>query len=108
MYICKMQNERKEFIRSVFQRSANKYTIVGMLFILWIGLFDKYSIIDQLQLRAKIDRLESEKRYYQKKIKVDSTRLEELRSNRENLEKFAREQYLMKKEKEDIFIIVKD
>ena len=79
-----------------------------MLCILWIGLFDKYSIIDQLQLRAKIDRLESEKRYYQKKIKMDSTRLEELRSNRENLEKFAREQYLMKKEKEDIFIIVKD
>ena len=79
-----------------------------MLFILWIGLFDKYSIIDQLQLRAKIDRLESEKRYYQKKIKMDSTRLEELISNRENLEKFAREQYLMKKEKEDIFIIVKD
>jgi cell division protein FtsB len=34
--------------------------------------------------------------------------LNELRTNRENLEKFAREQYFMKKDNEDIFIIVND
>ena len=33
---------------------------------------------------------------------------EELLGSRDNLEKFAREQYLMKKENEDIFIIVKE
>jgi cell division protein FtsB len=34
--------------------------------------------------------------------------LDELTSNKEKLEKFAREKYLMKKANEDVFVIVKD
>ncbi len=45
--------------------------------------------------------------YYQQRIVADSTHLTELRKDMESLEKFAREQYLMKKENEDIFVIVK-
>lgn len=92
----------------MFQRFANKYTIVGLLFVVWIALFDKYSFIDQLQLRSKISQMEKEKKYYQKKIEEDKRKKDELLGNRDNLEKFAREQYLMKKENEDIFIIVKE
>ncbi|WP_051082733.1 MULTISPECIES: FtsB family cell division protein [Butyricimonas] len=103
-----MQDENKETSRNLFQRFANKYTIVGLLFVVWIALFDKYSFIDQLQLRAKISQMEKEKKYYQKKIEEDKRKKDELLGNRDNLEKFAREQYLMKKENEDIFIIVKD
>lgn len=103
-----MQDENKETSRNLFQRFANKYTIVGLLFIAWIALFDKYSFIDQLQLRAKISQMEKEKKYYQKKIEEDKRKKDELLGNRDNLEKFAREQHLMKKENEDIFIIVKD
>ena len=33
--------------------------------------------------------------------------MEELKTNPKNLEKFAREKYLMKKDNEDIFVIVK-
>ena len=83
----------------MFQRFANKYTFVGLLFVIWIALFDKYSFIDRLQLRSKINQLENEQKYYREKIEE---------GNRDNLEKFAREQYLMKKENEDIFIIVKE
>ena len=103
-----MQNEKKQPIRYFFQRFANKYTFVGLLFILWVVVFDKYSIIDQMQLYSKIKRLESEKNYYKRKIEEDNRKKEELLSNRDNLEKFAREQYLMKNENEDIFIIVKE
>ena len=49
--------------------------------------------------------MQQDKIYYQEKIKIDSRKLEELRTDRENLEKFAREQYLMKKDNEDIFIV---
>ena len=97
-----MQNENKPLSRNLFQRFANKYTFVGLLFVIWIALFDKYSFIDRLQLRSKINQLENEQKYYREKIK------EELLGNRDNLEKFAREQYLMKRENEDIFIIVKE
>ena len=81
---------------------------MGLLFVIWIALFDKYSFVDRLQLRSKINQLENEKKYYREKIEEDKRKKEELLGNRDNLEKFAREQYLMKKENEDIFIIVKE
>jgi cell division protein FtsB len=43
--------------------------------------------------------------FYEEKIREDRAKLEELESNPANLEKFARENYLMKKDNEDIFII---
>ena len=52
--------------------------------------------------------MEKEKNYYRKKVEEDKRKKDELLGNRDNLEKFAREQYLMKKENEDIFIIVKE
>lgn len=58
------------------------------------------------QLRSKITTLTKEKEYYQKKIEEDNRKMKELLSNRDNLEKFAREQYLMKNSNEDIFIII--
>jgi len=51
--------------------------------------------------------LEKDKVFYEEKITEDRAKLEELKSNPENLEKFAREQYLMKNDNEDIFIIEK-
>ena len=50
--------------------------------------------------------MKREKEYYRKKIEEDKRKMEELLSSRENLEKFAREQYLMKRANEDIFVIV--
>ena len=83
-------------------------TIIGIPVLIWIALVDKYSFIDRLQLRSKINQLENEQKYYREKIEEDKRKKEELFGNRDNLEKFAREQYLMKRENEDIFIIVKE
>jgi len=54
---------------------------------------------------SKLRALESEKEYYLQKIEEVKKDREELLTNKELLEKFARERYLMKKETEDIFII---
>ena len=93
-------------IRSLFRRFTNKYTIAGLIFLVWIAFFDKNSIVEKMQLRSKISTLEKEKDYYQKKIEEDNRKIKELLSSPDNLEKFAREQYLMKKDNEDIFVIV--
>ena len=58
-----------------------------------------------ISTRRKINKMEEEKEYYQSKINDDKRKIKELRTNNENLEKFAREQYLMKKPNEEIFII---
>jgi cell division protein FtsB len=71
-------------------------------------LFDSSNWIDVYREFKKIEKFEKEKEYYLQKIENDRKRLNELRTNNENLEKFAREQYLMKKPDEEIFVIMPD
>lgn len=101
-----MLKEGTYTLRQIFRKFTNKYTFVGLLFLLWIAFFDKNSFVEKAQLRHKITTLTKEEEYYQKKIEEDNRKMKELLSNRDNLEKFAREQYLMKNSNEDIFIIV--
>jgi len=82
-----------------------KYILVALVFIIWLCFFDNKSIVDLIQTKGEIEQLELEKRGYLKKIAEDKQKIKELKTNKENLEKFAREQYLMKKQNEDIYII---
>jgi hypothetical protein len=61
-----------------------------------------------MRLKDDMIKLETEKAFYQGKIVKDSTDLYELKTNDKNLEKFARENYMMKKDNEDIFVIVEE
>jgi Septum formation initiator. len=83
----------------------NKFFLTGMIFLLWLTFFDKNNLIDLFGEMAKIHSHKNEKEYYEKKIASDREKIKELRTNSKNLEKFAREQYLMKKPNEDIFIV---
>lgn len=103
-----MQDNKKSIGRSIFRKFANKYTLVGAIFAIWVVLFDKYSVIEQFELRSKINDLKEEKKYYTEKIEEDKRKQAELTGDRDKLEKFAREEYLMKRENEDIFIIVNE
>ncbi|MBN1131609.1 MAG: septum formation initiator family protein [Bacteroidales bacterium] len=86
----------------------NKYTLTILLFLVWLFFFDQNNLVDRYRMAREIRQLEENKQYYLEQIEKDSTRLHELTTNRDNLEKFAREQYLMKKENEDVFVIVED
>jgi cell division protein FtsB len=101
------ESSSNRFVR-LFRNAYNKYVIVGLLFLVWIAFFDKNSYVEKAQLRSKISTLGKEKRYYLRKIEEDGRKMQELLSSRDNLEKFAREQYLMKNKNEDIFIIVEE
>jgi cell division protein FtsB len=68
-------------------------------------LLDSNNLIARYQLGAKLSSLEDEKIYYEAKIKEVEKDRDELFGDRESIEKFAREKYLMKKGSEDIFII---
>lgn len=83
----------------------NFYSLGIMLFIIWMVFFDSNDWISRYQMGSKLRGLESEKEYYREKIDEVKKDQAELMGNKELLEKFAREKYLMKKEKEDIFII---
>ncbi len=91
----------------VFRVLSNKYVIVLVLFIVWMGFFDENSFINQRELDNEIDKLENANEYYKKQIDADQNIIENL-NDPDSLEKYAREEYKMKRENEDIFIIEYD
>ncbi|MBK6267243.1 septum formation initiator family protein [Marivirga sp. S37H4] len=84
----------------------NFYFIAGLVFVIWMIFLDNNDLISQLRLSSKYNDLLKEKEYYQEKIKEVEVDRQGLLSDDELLEKFARERYLMKKENEELFIIV--
>jgi len=86
----------------------NKFIIAFAVAVVWLAFFDKNNLIQQWRLRKQLIELRRDKNYYNEEITRDSTAIRELKENPEALERYARENYLMKKEGEDIFIIVED
>lgn len=76
--------------------------IFEMLFI------DENSFIQSFRYSRQIAELRSSVNHYQQIVDESRARLDELRTSDENLEKFARETYQMKRDNEDVFIIVDD
>ena len=84
----------------------NKYILTLLVFLVWIILLDPNNLISRVREVKTRNRLEREKEYYMGRIEEDRRKLNELRTSNENLEKYAREQYRMKRPDEDLFIIV--
>lgn len=86
----------------------NFYAVALAVFFGWMLLLDSNNLVARYKLASKLRALKKEKEYYQEKIKEVQKDRSELFGDRESLEKFAREKYLMKKEGEDIYIIVEE
>ncbi len=87
------------------QRWKSSYVVIIVLFLVWMAFGDKNNFVHQYRLHRKIGNLEKQKNFYIEKIRKDRMASEEIFGSRENLEKFAREKYMMKKKDEDIYII---
>ena len=77
-------------------------------FVLWMLFVDANDIRSQFSLGQKLRELEAEKEFYEREIEQVNRDREELLTDDELLEKFAREKYLMKKPDEDVYVIVKE
>lgn len=88
--------------------SKNFYFVFTLLFILWMIFIDSNDFVSQFKLGSKLSQLEKQKVFYQEKKEVIKADREELMSNNDLLEKFARERYLMKRKTEDLYVIVKE
>jgi len=86
----------------------NKYLIAGVAFITWMLFFDRNDLMSQYEYRAQLNKLEAEKEFYTVESAKAVKDLNELTTNQSKLEKFAREKYLMKKDNEDVFVIIEE
>ena len=87
-----------------FKIMTNMYVLVLTLFVIWMAFFDTNSLLIHLELKKEINKLEQQKTFLESEIEKDKKILKKL-SDEEELEKFAREQYYMKKDNEEIFLI---
>ncbi|WP_149302646.1 FtsB family cell division protein [Pareuzebyella sediminis] len=83
---------------------TNMYVLVLTVFVIWMLFFDTNSLLIHLELRKEIKKLEKQQEFLQEEIANDKKILEKL-SDPEELEKFARENYYLKKKNEEIYLI---
>ncbi len=83
----------------------NFYFVTAISFLAWMIFLDSNDLISRFKMSSKLRSLEREKEFYEEKISEVEKDRTELMTNKELLEKFAREKYLMKKESEDLFIV---
>ena len=86
----------------------NKFFLVTLAFFVWMTFFDRNDLFSQYEYRSQVHKLEKERDFYKVQTDQVTKELKELTSNPQQLEKFAREKYLMKKDNEDVFVIVKE
>ncbi len=84
----------------------NKYVLTIIIFLVWLLLFDSNNLIARYKDLRELHKLKTDREYYIKRIEIDKQKLHELKTDNHNLEKFAREQYRMKKSDEDLYIIL--
>jgi len=75
-----------------------------LLFAIWMFFFDTNSYFIHNELNKSIETLENNKNIYKNEIEKDKTFIDKMKDSNE-VEKYAREKYYLKKENEDIYII---
>jgi cell division protein DivIC len=95
-----------KFIEKIPPFLRNRYLLTIIVFVIWVVLLDSNNLISQHKEMKNLKKLRAEKEYYIRRIEEDKRKLHELKTDDQNLEKFAREQYRMKKPDEDLYIIL--
>jgi hypothetical protein len=93
-------------LKFIFRILINKYFLTTVAFVVWMVFFDSNNLLTRNHLQEKLDGLNLEKQFYLQEIRKDSILTHQLMTDSTQLEKFARERYLMKKDQEDLFLVI--
>ena len=88
----------------IFKFFTNIFVLIVLVFAVWMTFFDENSYLVHREFNKEIDELEKTIKFYEDRIKEDKNTIKKLQDSLE-LERFAREKYLMKKKNEDIYLI---
>lgn len=98
-----MSDRTSQIIRKLSR--VNTYVVVVVFFLFITFVVGDSNLYKRYTYDEKIRRLEREIRHYKKEIETDRKKLDDIRTNREGLERYAREEFYMKRTNEDVFII---
>ncbi|MEY2924966.1 MAG: hypothetical protein RLZZ337_1514 [Bacteroidota bacterium] len=83
----------------------NKYPISLIVFVVWMFFFDTNSIVFMYKQYNELKDLKQQEEFLQKEIVAMTKEKEDLFSNDDKLEKYARENFYFKKDDEDVYVI---
>ena len=92
----------------VFRIVRNKYVVVTVFFFVWVLFIDTNNVFVWINDISTVRQQERQKEHFKEVIMQTDEKLKELTSNKDSLEKFAREQYLFHTDDEELFVIVPD
>jgi cell division protein FtsB len=95
-------------LKALLPLLKNRFVLVGLVFLVWMVFFDSNDLISQYKYKRKLRQLEENKNFYLEQIELVKQDKEELFTNLNKLEKFAREKYKMKRDDEDLYIVLRE
>ena len=91
-------------LKVLIKKSLFKYLVISISFLIWMTFLDTNSLLIHAELNREIKKLKKKRGALNKEILDDKSLIEKL-NDIDSLEHYAREEYNLKKENEDIFII---
>ncbi len=83
----------------------NKFFLASLFFVIWMAFFDPKDWSNIASKKNELRQLQQSEADLKKTIKETKAELKALTLNAESIEKYARENYMMKRDNEDIFIV---
>lgn len=95
-----------KFLNHIPSWLKNKYLLTGSFFVIWMLFFDPKDIPSGFERRNKLNELQNSELHLDQLITDAGKELDLLNNSAQSIEKYAREKYMMKKDNEDLFILI--
>ncbi len=92
----------------LFRILSNKYLLAFLIILVWVLFFDGNNLISRFRILSEIRQLRQQKKYYREEIRINEDIRDALLHDIDQVEKFGRETYLMKRDNEDIYLIIEE
>jgi cell division protein DivIC len=102
-----MNQPQMKRTRNIISVLSNKYLVALIAFALLMLFFDRNDVFVQIERKKELNDLLASKKFYELEIAKTKKELSDLQNNPAALEKYARENYFMKRDNEDVFIVEK-
>ena len=91
--------------KEILRKLNNRYIYATLVFLAFILFIDQFNLFEQFKLRRTLKDQKQQIEYYENEIAKDKQYLNALQTDTATMEKVAREQYLMKRDNEVIYLI---
>ena len=91
--------------KQVLRKLNNRYVYAILVFLVVFLFVDQFNFFKQRQLSKTLDDQKQQIEYYQNEISASKEYLDALQNDTATMEKVAREQYLMNRDNEVVYLI---